>query len=165
MQTNTAKIAANNNRQKKQHFICTKQNKQASKKHGEKSKNTRTKNLNDLLPPRNFCTAEKRGTRLFFPAIAHKIHWCQEFFLGENKKRAPRGVLSSNEILAVFFKKNSEFFDWSNLISTLTRCSTVILAANQRAGKGVTVFRMAKSSWNSAQLNLGPTYPPWGVAK
>ena len=65
--------------------------------------------MNVLLPPRNFCAAEKRGTRLFFPAIAHKMHWCQEFFLGENKKRAPRGVLSSNEILAVFFKKNYSF--------------------------------------------------------
>ena len=71
--------------------------------------------MNDLLPPRNFCAAAKRVTRLFFPAIAHKMHWCQEFFLGENKKRAPRGVLSSNEILAVFIKKKLQFLDWSIL--------------------------------------------------
>ena len=63
--------------------------------------------MDDLLPPRNFCVAEKRGTSLCFPAIAHKMDRCQEFFLGENKKHAPRGVLSSNEILAVFFLKKN----------------------------------------------------------
>ena len=91
--------------------------------------------MDDLLPPRNFCVAEKRGTSLCFPAIAHKMDRCQEFFLGENKKRAPRGVLSSNEILAVFFKKKFKFLDWSILSrhdEMDYRHPTLNFAANQK---------------------------------
>ena len=58
----------------------------------------------------NFCVAVTYGKRLCVAAIATKHARCKRFLLEKKQKTAPRGVLSSNEILAVFFKKKFGVF-------------------------------------------------------
>ena len=53
--------------------------------------------------------------------MAPKNALCQRFLLEKKQKSAPRGVLSSNQILEFFVKTKTDLPDWSKLISSKTR--------------------------------------------
>ena len=108
-------------RAKKATLLLYETKKYDSKKHREKTDITGKINLCCLPTARNFCVVTTQGKRLCVAAIATKHARCKRFLLKKKQKNAPRGVLSSNQILAVFFKKKSDLPDWSKLISSKTR--------------------------------------------
>ena len=124
--TNTAKMTTNNNRQKKQHYFRIKQNNHDSKRHGERKETTATTNLLRILSVRNFCEATTQGIHLCIAATTHNHCTVSTFSLEEKQKNTPRGVLSANQILTVFFKKKSGFRDWSKLMSRFSTWTSLV---------------------------------------
>ena len=90
-----------------------KQNNHNSKRHGERKEITATTNLLRFSALHNFCAATTQGIDLCIVTIAPKHDTLQRFLLKQKQKNTPRGVLSSNQILAVVFKTKLKVFDWS----------------------------------------------------
>ena len=145
-------MTTNNNRQKKQHYFCIKQNKQISKKHRGKKEITTATNLNDFPSPRNFCAAETQGIRLCVPATAHKHCTVSPFSQKKKQRKAHPGVsLAPIKSWRFLLKKIRDFVigqSWCRLCRHGRHWSTVMLTPNNMAGYWVTAWATTVLSFN-----------------
>ena len=97
------------------------QNNHNSKRHGERKERTTTKTWSGFHHYAFFAKPQHKVYTFVLRPSRPSMYWCRRFLLEKKQKSAPRGVLSSNQILEFFVKTKTDLPDWSKLISSKTR--------------------------------------------